>query len=319
MLALLLLLPGPGLPSHLYAALQDIWAESGDSARPTDPALLFRDIKALVQEGRAEPHDLLGAAAGLGRVARALGEPGLGLGEEDSRLVGAVTAYLGEEGEPACLAPARPSRLTCTVEPARGFLRRELLHAGEPEVVMLHHVFSPAELAGILRTARARRLLHMYSLYSDWLEAVPAAPAPPGAGLGWNFTQADWSLLAHSHSLGREGKLYFPEADWPEARAIEGRLRAVLGAATGGRAALQLSTYGPGGWLSPHYDTYRRPGEPAEGEERGEKWAGTVLGFLTPVAAGGHTVFPRLGLRVEPVPGSILLWPTVGRAGQVRH
>jgi hypothetical protein len=32
-----------------------------------------------------------------------------------------------------------------------------------------------------------------------------------------------------------------------------------------------------------------------------------------------RAVFPRLGLRVEPVPGNLLIWPTVGRAGQVLH
>ena len=47
-----------------------------------------------------------------------------------------------------------------------------------------------------------------------------------------------------------------------------------------------------GGSLNPHYDTYRLPGE-VEGEVEGEEWRGTVMGYLTTVEQGGHTVFPR--------------------------
>ena len=54
-----------------------------------------------------------------------------------------------------------------------------------------------------------------------------------------------------------------------------------------------------GGSLNPHYDTYRLPGE-VEEEVEGEEWRGTVMGYLTTVEKGGHTVFPRYaGHKVE--------------------
>ena len=80
-------------------------------------------------------------------------------------------------------------------------------------------------------------------------------------------------------------------------------------------------------------------------DEASEEWVGTVMGYLTSVELGGHTVFPRcitviyqckkklsshhhhhhhhitenprLGLKVAPVAGSLLVWQTIGSGGQV--
>ena len=75
-------------------------------------------------------------------------------------------------------------------------------------------------------------------------------------------------------------------------------LRLVQGAGGEGGVNLQIATYGIGGFLSPHYDTYRQPGEEQQEEEQEEKeqqeeWSGTVMGYLSTVEEGGHTVFPR--------------------------
>ena len=60
----------------------------------------------------------------------------------------------------------------------------------------------------------------------------------------------------------------------------------------------KISTYGIGGHLTPHYDTYRQPGEGKI--EKGEEWMGTIMGYLTTIenGQGGETVFPRYSLMI---------------------
>ena len=161
---------------------------------------------------------------------------------------------------------------------------------------------------------------------------------------------------------------------------------------------LQVATYGVGGWLAPHFDTYRLPGEevrhgrwnhhhrhhnhpdhqpPSEARwgQRGMGWHSDGISHLSragrthclskvrhcdismlkkvdfskywylhqyfTLVAWGRTVFlgyeycsvtiyhhhhnyhhnitenPRLGLKVAPVAGSLLVWQTIGSGGQV--
>ena len=66
----------------------------------------------------------------------------------------------------------------------------------------------------------------------------------------------------------------------------------------------QVVSYGVGGHYEPHVDYY---GEYLDEFHRGDRIA-TLLFYLNDVTFGGATVFPFLGLAVQPVKGSALFW-----------
>jgi len=288
----------PVLPSHMYASIHEV--------------------------------SMLGAAAGLARLLSTQGElknSGM-LSREDKSLLADVAQFLEGEEEvdkenkedhldwcSSGLKQPEASRLTCFIDLAHGFVKKEILHENEPQVFLIHEAFTESELGEILTSVRAsKELVHLYSLYKDYISSLPVQSRPFDEVRLSNFSSADWQMLATSQKLGREGKVFFPGPDSSEARLIEGKLRR-LKLVGEGEAALQVATYGVGGWLAPHFDTYRLPGEEKQGED--EEWVGTVMGYLTSVEQGGHTVFPRLDLKVAPVAGSLIGWQTIGSRGQV--
>ena len=166
--------------------------------------------------------------------------------------------------------------------------------------------------------------MHMYEIYREYLENFPEIEKELNLEFqNKTITPEEISDFTNTLHFGREGKLYFPSLDSKESGIIETKL-AKLGlvrdpGAGGQRANLQVSTYGLGGYITPHYDTYTQPGEArvevsSEWDDEasvlitlvvvdnifiinyfqsGEDWAGTVMGYLTTPHQGGHTVFPR--------------------------
>ena len=75
-----------------------------------------------------------------------------------------------------------------------------------------------------------------------------------------------------------------------------------------------------GGFIELHLDSNRNSNrktknelayrKPQEWLVRGERLM-TFMVYLSDVEAGGHTVFPNLGLSVPPVRGSALFWHTI--------
>lgn len=164
--------------------------------------------------------------------------------------------------------------------------------------------------------------MHMYEIYRDYLEDFPKREKEQNLEFhNKTITQEEINNFINTLHFGREGKLYFPSEDSKESRTIERKL-AKLGLVKdsdygGHKANLQISTYGLGGYISPHYDTYTQPGEARVQVwdeamysvlitlvvfdnifiinyfQSGEDWAGTVMGYLTTPHQGGHTVFPK--------------------------
>ena len=66
----------------------------------------------------------------------------------------------------------------------------------------------------------------------------------------------------------------------------------------------QVVSYGTGGHYEPHVDFY---GEYLDEVNRGDRIS-TILFYLNKVKSGGSTVFPFLGLSVQPIKGSALFW-----------
>ncbi|XP_064486823.1 prolyl 4-hydroxylase subunit alpha-2-like isoform X1 [Ornithodoros turicata] len=75
----------------------------------------------------------------------------------------------------------------------------------------------------------------------------------------------------------------------------------------------QLANYGIGGQYLSHIDflqtSYNLPNVPVHDFERGAgDRVATLMVYLTDVAEGGATVFPHLGLRIEPKKGDAAFW-----------
>ena len=68
----------------------------------------------------------------------------------------------------------------------------------------------------------------------------------------------------------------------------------------------QVMNYGLGGKISLHSDANDMPEDAKVGGGR----LTTAMLYLTTVTAGGRTVFPRLGLSIEPKAGNLAFWHT---------
>jgi len=85
---------------------------------------------------------------------------------------------------------------------------------------------------------------------------------------------------------------------------------------------MQVANYGMGGHYTPHYDylIVDRPPEERHLVSEQEKFAGdriaTLMFYLSDVALGGGTVFPRLGVRLTPKQGSAAFWWNLLRNGE---
>lgn len=103
----------------------------------------------------------------------------------------------------------------------------------------------------------------MYEIYEEFLEHFPENQQQY-THFGKTIHGEEVQKFLNSLHFGREGKLYFPPPGSAESQIIEEQL-AKIGLIQannkGTRANLQISTYGLGGYITPHYDTYTQPGE----------------------------------------------------------
>lgn len=107
-------------------------------------------------------------------------------------------------------------------------------------------------------------------------------------------------------------------------RMIERRLCDLLGLDAMWGETVQGQRYLPGQEFQGHFDWFDTraaywPGEAARGGQR--SW--TAMAYLNDMAEGGATVFPQLGVNVQPQAGALLIWNNMLPGGtpnpDVRH
>ena len=108
----------------------------------------------------------------------------------------------------------------------------------------------------------------------------------------------------------------------PVVRKITRRLELALGMDSLNKTMFdsenfQLMNYGVGGKISGHLDSYGvRPGLTGqEGFDHGGPRFCTFMIYLSPVNAGGHTVFQQLNVWNKPVFGDALFWFNIDSEG----
>lgn len=92
----------------------------------------------------------------------------------------------------------------------------------------------------------------------------------------------------------------------PTAVRVEQRLSNILGLSTAETEAIQVVNYGLGGYYGPHLDALNVPSENVTNFKSDRLL--TALIYLNQVEVGGSTVFPRIGLELEPVARSAVVW-----------
>eukprot|EP00096_Caligus_rogercresseyi_P014378 TRINITY_DN6888_c0_g1_i4.p1 TRINITY_DN6888_c0_g1~~TRINITY_DN6888_c0_g1_i4.p1 ORF type:complete len:543 (-),score=113.79 TRINITY_DN6888_c0_g1_i4:996-2501(-) len=86
---------------------------------------------------------------------------------------------------------------------------------------------------------------------------------------------------------------------------------------------LQIATYINGGHYQPHHDYVHKGTQPDKmiyGNTGSDYFIGdriaTWMVYMNEVTSGGRTVFPRLGLGVEPTPGAAVFWYNLKKSGR---
>ena len=176
-----------------------------------------------------------------------------------------------------------------------------------------------ALLAEAIGLRRAEAVLH--PLECDYLLALaapflrPAETADPKSGRPL-ATPLRTSLAANLH----------PSQEDLLALRIEEKILAVLGDETPGSGAsialghcepLAVLHYAPGQEYRPHFDAYSPNALRADPTlARSGQRTHTLLTYLNDACSGGGTSFPRLGLRIAPATGSVVLFRNSTREGE---
>ena len=79
----------------------------------------------------------------------------------------------------------------------------------------------------------------------------------------------------------------------------------------------QVMNYGTGGSISMHLDSQGQDATPGEDINTGGLRFVTFMIYLSPVTAGGHTIFPQAGIWQKPEVGDALYWFNVDSGGFV--
>ena len=165
-------------------------------------------------------------------------------------------------------------------------------HHHAPPIAIYEGVVSPEEAAALVRAA----------------DALLAPPLLSGESLAVDRSvrTGDLAWLQHDHD--------------PVVQRVCERVASLLGRPLDHAEQLQVVRYMPNERYLAHYDSYDM--STLAGRRctaRGGQRMLTALLYLHPPEAGGATVFPRLGIRVEPVLGRMLVFENTGADASRPH
>ncbi|RDD40076.1 Prolyl 4-hydroxylase subunit alpha-2 [Trichoplax sp. H2] len=111
---------------------------------------------------------------------------------------------------------------------------------------------------------------------------------------------------------------WLDKEDHPAVKRITTLIGDIIGLTSETAEPLQIANYGIGGHYEPHLDFIESEDKEALSEytSRIGNRIATVLIYLSNVEAGGATVFPKAGVRVEPRQGSAAFWYNMHRNGE---
>jgi prolyl 4-hydroxylase len=102
----------------------------------------------------------------------------------------------------------------------------------------------------------------------------------------------------------------------PFIRGLEARLDKLLGIDPAFGETIQGQRYTAGQQYKPHADWFQTGSPDWTNEQgRGGQRSFTAMAYLNFVEEGGETDFPRLGIAVEPRPGTLLIWNNADAGG----
>jgi prolyl 4-hydroxylase len=102
----------------------------------------------------------------------------------------------------------------------------------------------------------------------------------------------------------------------PLVRGIQARIDDLLGLERSHGETLQGQRYTVGQEFRPHNDWFPANSPSWEVEQRhGGQRSITAMAYLNTVEEGGATDFPRLGIAIEPRPGTLLIWNNADENG----
>lgn len=111
---------------------------------------------------------------------------------------------------------------------------------------------------------------------------------------------------------------FFDKAETPLVSAIEARAEALTGIALAHHEPIQILNYQVAGEYEPHFDFFDPAVAGSSSQlERGGQRVATMILYLNDVESGGATVFPELGLTVNPRKGGAIYFENTDPQGKI--
>jgi prolyl 4-hydroxylase len=169
---------------------------------------------------------------------------------------------------------------------------RVLARGTSPTLALLSDLLAPAECAALVALARPR--------------LVPSTVVDPQTGQG--------VVAGYRDSEG----MFFRPGETAFIARLDRRFAEVMNLPVGNGEGLQVLRYATGGATAPHVD-FVAPTNAANQASvaRSGQRVSTLLAYLADVEAGGETVFPRAGLRVQPRRGNAVYFESSNSRGQL--
>lgn len=190
--------------------------------------------------------------------------------------------------------------------------KQRLTAEGELEVHVLSNLFEPSELLELVALSEKRQGFQpSYQITESGNFVLDQRRTSSSCPMLWPLLCPS-EKIEELRSRGQEAAAEAIEKELEAVRRISGRCAEAVGVDAGRIEPLQLVRYTPGQFYSPHMDTHQEPDRLSS--YSGEQRTHTLLVFVTDVPendGGGHTNFPRLGLKVLPKAGDALLWRNV--------